>query len=294
MHVTYHPEGIDSGIPQPEALRKGVGTGEIFQAMCVKCDEFHNLHLDLGAIRGLIPREEAALGIREGQTKEIAILSRVGKPVAFRVLGLDSRGTVIASRREAQAAAQKHFLSALHPGDVIPAMIQTPVDFGAFCDIGCGFAALLRIHRCCVSRLRTTAERFRTGQRIHAAVLHTDPYTGQIQLTCRELLGTWEENAAAFRAGQTVTGVVRSRMPYGLFVELTPNLSGLAEADTAAQPGDTVSVFIRAIQPDKHKIKLTILEVLSTPFRPQQTYFISSGHIDRWEYFPGSSTFTVF
>lgn len=290
----YRPEGLGCPSPQPEALRRGAGTGEIFQATCVKCDEFHNLHVDLGSIRGLIPREETALGISEGQTREIAILSRVGKPVAFQVLAFDSRGTAILSRRAAQAEAKDYFLSALRPGDVLPAVVQNTVDYGAFCDIGCGFIAFLRIDRCCVSRLRTAGERFSPGQAIYAAALVIDPYAGQIQLTSRELLGTWEENAAAFRAGEIVTGVVRSRMPYGLFIELTPNLSGLAEAGTPAQPGDTVSVYIRSIQPEKHKIKLNILEVLPAPIRKTPEFFITSGHLDRWEYYPGSSALTVF
>ncbi len=47
----------------------------------------------------------------------------------------------------------------------------------------------------------------------------------------RELLGTWQENAARFRAGQTVTGVVRTVTDYGAFIALTPNLCGLAEPD---------------------------------------------------------------
>lgn len=293
MHP-YRPECPRCTPPSPEALRRGAGTGEVFQAMCVKCDEFHNLHVDLGSVRGLIPREETALGIADGEIREIAILSRVGKPVAFQVLAFDSRGTVILSRRAAQAEAKRHLLATLRPGDVIPAVVQHSADFGAFCDIGCGFAGLMRIDRCCVSRLRTTLDRFHPGEPIYAAVLSVDPYAGQIQLTGRELFGTWEENAKAFRPGQTVTGIVRSRMSYGLFVELTPNLSGLAESDTPAQPGDTVSVYIRAIQPEKHKVKLTILEVLPTTLRKPTEFFITSGHLDRWEYYPGSSAATVF
>lgn len=291
----YRPEGQYASPPSPESLRRGADSGEIFQAMCVKCDEFHNLHVDLGTIQGLIPREEAALGIAEGRTKEFAILSRVGKPVSFQVLDFDHNGTAILSRRAAQAEARSYSLSALRPGDVIPAVVQNPADFGLFCDIGCGFPALMRIDRCCVSRLRSTADRFRVGQSIYAAILSADDETGQISLTGRELLGTWEENAANFRAGQTVTGIVRSSMPYGLFVELAPNLSGLCEPDSRAAVGDTVSVYIRSIQADRHKIKLNILDVLpQSAAIPRMEYFITSGHLETWEYYPGSGTVTHF
>lgn len=293
--LPYSPEGLPVTPPSPEALRKGAGTNEIFQAICVKCDEFHNLHVDLGPVRALIPREETALGVAEGRAKEFAILSRVGKPVCFQVLAFDSHGTAILSRRAAQAEAKDYFLTALRPGQILPAVIQNPAEFGAFCDIGCGFPALMRIDRCCISRLCTTAERFHTGQAIYAAVLSIDQQAGQIHLTGRELLGTWEENAAKFHAGQTVTGIVRSVMPYGLFVELAPNLSGLADTVPCIQAGDSVSVFIRSILPEKHKIKLNILEVLPTqPSRREPEYFITSGTLERWEYYPGSTAVTVF
>lgn len=294
MHP-YSPEGLHAVPPSPDTLRRGAGTGEVFQAMCVKCDEFHNLHLDLGVLRGIIPREEAALGIAEGKVREIAVLSRVGKPVCFQVLGFDPSGTVIASRRAAQMEARSYFLNALRPGDILPARVQNPVDFGAFCDIGCGFTALMRIDRCCISRLRSSAELFHPGQPICAAVLSADDAQGQINLTGRELLGTWEENVEAFRQGQTVTGTVRSVMSYGAFVELTPNLSGLAESVPDIQVGDAVSVFLRAILPQKHKIKLNILEKLPKPLPPRPPeYFITSGHIGRWEYYPGSAAITYF
>lgn len=293
--LPYSPEGLCATLPAPDALHKGLGTGEIFQATCVKCDEYHNLHVDLGPIRGFIPREETALGLADGTAKAYSILSRVGKSVCFQVLGFDSLGNAILSRKAAQADARDYFLSALRPGDVIPAVVQNPAEFGVFCDIGCGFTALMRIARCCVSRLQTTASHFRTGQRIQAAVLSIDDTLGQIQLTGRELLGTWAENTARFRPGQTVPGTVRSIMPYGVFVELAPNLSGLAEPVGELQPGTPVSVYIRSILPEKHKIKLNIIEVLpASPLPVVPDYFITDGHLDRWEYYPGSNAVTIF
>ena len=293
--LPYRPEGLMYTPPTPEALYRAAGTGEIIQATCIKCDEFHNLHVDLGHIHGVIPREEAAIGIREGITKDYAILSRVGKSVCFQILGFDSRGCAVLSRRAAQADARDYFLSALRPGDVIPAVVLNPAEFGVFCDIGCGYPALMRISRCCVSRLEHTASHFKPGQQIYAVVLAIDDATGQVHLTGRELLGTWEENAARFRQGQTVPGVVRSVMPYGVFVELAPNLSGLAETVGTPIPGNRISVYIRSILPEKHKLKLNIIEALPPSLNPAPVeYFITSGHLDKWEYFPGSKAVTVF
>src|SRR5699024_9021742 len=127
---TYRPEGLQNQpIPTPEVLRRAGGSREIFQAMCIKCDEFHNLVVDLGCLRGLIPREETALGIADGSAREIAILSRVGKPVCFQVLGFTSDGTVLLTRRGAQAEALDYFFTHLQPGDILPAVVQNPASF---------------------------------------------------------------------------------------------------------------------------------------------------------------------
>lgn len=294
---TYRPEGLQNQpIPTPEVLRRAGGSREIFQAMCIKCDEFHNLVVDLCCLRGLIPREETALGIADGSAREIAILSRVGKPVCFQVLGFTSDGTVLLTRRGAQAEALDYFFTHLQPGDILPAVVQNPASFGTFCDIGCGVTALMSIERCSVSRITHCNQRFSPGQKIYVSILSLDREAQRINLTHRELLGTWAENAAGFRAGQAVTGIVRSIKPYGVFIELTPNLSGLAEPDDSLTPGQLVSVYIRSILPDKQKMKLTVLEKLDSRHVPPQLlrYYRTVGRLDRWEYAPGSAAVTVF
>ncbi len=128
---------------------------------------------------------------------------------------------------------------------------------------------------------------FRSGQRICAAVLGLDRQNRRIILTHRELLGTWTENAELFHPGSVVTGRVRGIKEYGTFIELTPNLSGLAERTEQLSEGDRVSVFIKSILPDRMKIKLLVIDRL--PFEespPAFSYFISSGRLDRWRYAP--------
>ena len=154
----------------------------------------------------------------------------------------------------------------------------------------------MSIERCSVSRITHCNQRFSPGQKIYTAILGIDREARRINLTHRELLGTWAENAAGFRAGQAVTGIVRSVQPYGAFIELTPNLSGLAEPEGSLEPGQMVSVYIRSILPDKQKIKLTVLEQLDPRHVPPRLlrYYRTVGRLDRWEYAPGSGTVTVF
>ena len=70
-------------------------------------------------------------------------------------------------------------------------------------------------------------------------------------------------------------GVVRSIEPYGVFIELTPNLSGLAEPRADLRPGMAVSVYIKSILPQRMKVKLTVIDVLA-PYDAPTPHGISS------------------
>ena len=108
---------------------------------------------------------------------------------------------------------------------------------------------------------------------------------GRICLSHKELLGTWEENIENFAVGQTVVGIIRGIESYGIFIELAPNLSGLAEAAEGYYPGDFVTVYIKNILPSSMKIKLVIIDK-ALPMEFKTKYYITSGRLNYWEYSP--------
>jgi len=88
-----------------------------------------------------------------------------------------------------------------------------------------------------------------------------------------------------------VPGIIRSIESYGIFVELTPNLAGLAEYVSGPREGDFAAVYIKNIIPDRMKIKLSIVDSFRDGGKlPEEKYFITSGHIDKWTYSPTVST----
>ena len=96
---------------------------------------------------------------------------------------------------------------------------------------------------------------------------------------------TWEENAALFSTGETVGGIVRSIEPYGIFIELAPNLAGLAEPRENVRVGQAASVYIKALIPEKMKVKLIIVDVFENSVFPSKiNYFITSGRLTKWVY----------
>ena len=170
---------------------------------------------------------------------------------------------------------------------MIPAVVTHLEPFGAFVDIGCGVTSMIGIEAISVSRIPHPAERFSPGQSIFAAVLDLDRRAGRVYLTHKELLGTWAENAARFQPGMTVPGIVRGIKEYGAFVELTPNLSGLAELRPGLKEGDRFSVYLKAILPERMKIKLLAIDALPPLEKPEPLeYFITSGPLRKWKYAP--------
>ena len=236
--MEFRPEGClyDSPsnqryISSAEGLSEAMEKGMILEAKAILCTGSHDLIIELPCAKGIIPREEGAIGITEGKTRDIALISRVNKIVCFKVmeLNISEKGELVAklSRKAAQLECERNFVTNLRSGDIIDARISHMEKFGSFVDIGCGIPSLVPIDTMSVSRISHPTDRFRAGQLIKVIVKGVE--NGRIFLTHKELLGTWEENARKFKTGETVPGVVRSIESYGVFVELTPNLAGLAE-----------------------------------------------------------------
>ena len=274
------------------ALKYAMDNNITLEGRVCLCDAAHNLIVKMGRFTGIVPRSDAALGIDEGMVREIAVISRVGKPIAVKVkkveIAPNGELALELSRKAAQEETLDYLLHNLKPGDVIPARITHLESFGAFVDIGCGNISLIGIENISVSRISHPRDRFYIGQEIFAAVLSVNKTEKRIALTHRELLGTWQENAQLFESGQTVRGVVRGIEEYGVFIELAPNLSGLAEKKEGLKEGDEVSVFIKNIAYDRMKIKLIIIDILHDidDERYNINYFIKEGRVDKWNYCP--------
>ncbi len=313
MNNIFLPEGglLDTQknrecISSLEGLEKAYIEGKILEAPVLLCDSSLRLHVDLGEVCGIIEREECVY-CRSGETlKDIAVITRVGKSVAFKITGFkkeNGRYIALLSRRLAQEECQKVFLQSLHAGDIIPAKVTHLESFGAFVDIGCGLSSLLTVDNISVSRISHPRDRLNVGDMLNVVVKSKDLSGERLYVSLKELLGTWEENACMFEVGQTVFGIIRSIEEYGVFVELAPNLAGLAEIreDTRdaeiARVGSVGTVYIKSILPDRMKIKLILIDTYNgAPPEKRFKYFVdceNTRHIDSWIYSPKSANKTI-
>ena len=236
--------------------------GEILQAKVIECDSSYNLHIDLGKdIEGIIPREEieAVNTDNSGFPKANICANKVNNYVQFKVKDI-KENNVILSRKNVGREVLNWINTELQEGDVVNGIIKNIRPYGVFVEIGGGIVGLLHIEDISVARIKSPSERFNIGQKINVMIKSIDRNLERVILTYKELLGTWEENISNYREGQTVKGIVRNteKSKNGIFIELKPNLVGLADYTDNLEYGKQIDVYIKKIIPEKKKIKLLI------------------------------------
>ena len=91
----------------------------MLESVVQRCDSRHDLHLSLGGIPARIPRAEVLSPWISGAERDIAILSRVNRPVCFLVEDFTrdeyGRITALLSRRAAQESAGRNSCAASPP-----------------------------------------------------------------------------------------------------------------------------------------------------------------------------------
>ena len=149
----------------------------------------------------------------------------------------------------------------LEIGQVVSGTVTQIQKYGAFIKLEQGDTGLAYIEDLSVARIKSPEERLKIGQNVKVVVKSIDRDMQRITLSYKEMLGTWEENAEKFTEGATVKGIVREteKDKNGIFIELAPNLVGLAEYKPGIEYGTPVDVYIKRIIPEKHKVKLIII-----------------------------------
>jgi len=268
----FMPEGWDlvgNGYDEEQErkiafLTEAKEKNETLEGLVTMADPEFNLYVDLDGIKGIVPRVEVSATVEaDGLPRPVASITKVNKRVQFKIKEIkrDENGEVevILSRKAVEIEVKEWMYKNLKEGMVLSGIVRNMEQYGAFIDIGGGVTGLLHIEDISVARIMHPNERFKIGDKIKVMVKSFDRTNGKIVLTHKELLGTWEDNIKDFKEGTTVIGIARAREKNGIFVELRPNLVGLADHKPGVEYGQRVSVFIKKIIPEKKKIKLVIV-----------------------------------
>lgn len=261
----FMPEGWNNEISRldTENIDYYRENGTILQGLVRKCDDKYNLHIEFeNGLTGIIPRQEVeGINLEEnGLPKTNLCTGKVHKFVQFKIKDIEEN-TAILSRKEVQQEALDWVKNDLQVGQKVSGIVKNIKPYGAFIEIGGGIVGMAHIEDLSIARIKTPYERLRIGQKVEVVVKSINKENGKVILSYKETLGTWEENAEKFMQGMKAKGIVREteKNKNGIFIELTPNLVGMAEYKEGLEYGQSVDVYIKKIDAERKKVKLLIV-----------------------------------
>lgn len=151
--------------------------------------------------------------------------------------------------------------TAVHKGEIVSGVVKNIQPYGAFIQTDKGIDGLLYIEDISVARIKTPKERLSVGQKINVVVKDVNTEKNRVYFSYKEMLGTWDENIKYIQEKTIIPGIIREteKDKRGIFIELKPNLVGMAEYKEGFEYGQKVEVYVKKIIEDKKKIKLKLV-----------------------------------
>ena len=223
-------------------------------------DEEYNtdvLVLDLDGLKGVIKKEDV-----DAELQISSLVNFVGREVSFIVKKVDKKkGVVECSRAEAQKATKEDILNRILDGEDFPAQIINILPYGAYVEIE-GVTGLLK-NTDFAEDYTTIGEMHKLGDRIRVRIKKLSSNKNLIFEAVNKYQSPTIMTIDMFERNQVVYGVVRSIQPFGVFVQIGPNLDALCSLDVGEIDEDMpVSVKITKVIKEEGKVRGKIVNVL--------------------------------
>ena len=228
---------------------------------------------DAGGVRAFVPASHLAQHYVE------KIQQFVGQPMKLKIIDVNKeKKRIVASRkeylREESARKKDEAWSKLEVGAVVKGTVRRFADFGAFVDLG-GVDGLIHITDMAWYRIGHPSEVLKIGDEIEVKILNLDKERERIQLGYKQLQSRpWDNIEEKYPVGMVLERKVVRIRPFGAFIELEPGVDGLvhisqcaltrvAKVEDALQPDQMVKVKVLGVDPEAHRISLSVREALA-------------------------------
>ena len=232
------------------------------------------LLLNIDGIKGFIPVSQLAPlhYPRVNGADTSRILSRlqalVGVPLLVKIINLDKEGgKLILSERAAEEEERKRSLGKLEVGQKVKGRISGIVNFGIFVTFE-GLEGLVHISEIAWGHVKDPNEYGRLGDDVEVLVIGKEE--DKISLSMKRLVpDPWIEATKKYQVGTIIEGEINRLTPFGAFVKLDDDINGLIHVSEISEmeikdpgevlkAGDKVKAKIIAIDPDDHRVGLSI------------------------------------
>lgn len=264
-----------------DKLRAMMQTGEIVSVKTVDANK-GGLMVSCGNVNGFMPVSQLCPEhyprIQGGDKQKILdkLKSYIGEVFEAKVIDVnEDEEKLIVSEKAAWEVKQKDVISSYTVGDTVEGVVTVITDFGAFVEFGDGLEGLIHISEIAWQRIDDPKEFLRSGQKVHAQIIKIEG--SKIFLSMKNLIpDPWANVKEKYTIGQRVTGKVLKVNPFGLFVELDPEIHGLAhvselsakgpvEPTSVATPGSEMEFVVVSIEPEQHRLGLSLKALTQKP-----------------------------
>ncbi|MFI5240475.1 MAG: 30S ribosomal protein S1 [Candidatus Saccharimonadia bacterium] len=256
-----------------ESLEERLTNAEVFAVSPFDANK-GGLLVEVDGIRGFLPVSQLSAENypRVSGADKDEILHRltrlVGKPLQVRILDLDRReNKLIFSEKAARREDTEGKVAKMAVGDVVKGAVTGVVDFGIFVNVD-GVEGLVHISEIAWDRVESPAKYVKVGDTIEAKIISID--RDKLSLSMKQLKpDPWIEEISGYKVGDSVKGKITRITPFGAFVQVTSVIEALVHISELSDEhvddpsklvnlGETKTFKIIAIEPDAHKLSLSL------------------------------------
>jgi len=212
----------------------------------------------------------------------------IGNTYSFLITRLEEKAkNIVVSRRallaEALEKERQAFYEKLVPGDVYEGTVTKLMPYGAFVELSPGVEGMVHISEVRWSRVENLEEVLKVSEPVTVRVLGVKdgnkPGLKKIELSIKQVQGDpWQTVGDKYNPGDMVQGTIVRCMKFGAFVELEAGIEGLVHIsemsytrrihnpEDVVRIGETVTVLVKEIDPDRRRIALSIKDVEGDPW----------------------------
>lgn len=239
------------------------------------------LLLDIDGIKGFIPVSQLAPMHypRVNGADSNMILQRlqelVGQRFRVKIINIDKdNGKLILSEKAAMEEQRQNALEGIKVGDVVTGRISGVVKFGIFVAFN-GLEGLVHISEIAWGHVKNPSDYGRLGEDVKVMVIGLEG--DKISLSMKRLTeDPWLEATKKYQIGTVIDGEINRITPFGAFIKLSDDINGLIhvseishdevnDPNTVLKVGDTVKAKVIAIEPDEHRVGLSIKALTEAP-----------------------------
>lgn len=259
-----------------EELRRLFTTGQTVETKILEANK-GGLIVRLEHITGFLPVSQLSPEhyprVTGGDKNKILekLKSYVGEKMLVRVIDVNEPDEkLIVSEKAVWEDEQKSVISQFKVGDVIEGEVTALADFGAFVKFD-ALEGLVHISEIAWQRIDHPRDLLKIGKTVKAEIIGIEG--SKIFLSMKKLIADpWATVEERYHVGGLVEGTVLKVNPFGFFVELDPEIHGLAHVSELAETpvadvtqiakeGDRLTFRIVSIEPNEHRLGLSLKAV---------------------------------